>query len=113
MGDDATYYQQHKDDEAEWGPPAPAPARRRESRRLASMVSVRFSPEEVDRLRGRADDAGLSLSGYVRHVALDVAASPVLAVELERTVTLSCDPSTAQVVYDGEAGRSVTKAQVA
>ena len=46
---DATYYQEHKDDPDEWD--GAVPTRRPESRRLAAMVSVRFSPEEEALLR--------------------------------------------------------------
>lgn len=74
MDSDAEYYQQHKDDEAEWGDAVPAPSSAKsESRRLASMVSVRLSPEEVDFLRAFAVAQGQSLSGFLRACALAAA----------------------------------------
>jgi predicted DNA binding CopG/RHH family protein len=72
MDSDAEHYLAHKDDEADWEE-APAPRRRSERRRLDSMVSVRFSPEEVERVRAAAEAAGLSLSRYIRELALGMA----------------------------------------
>ena len=63
-----------KDDEADWEE-APAPHRRSERRRLASVVSVRFAPREVDELRRRATRMGMTMSGYLRWRALDPPAS--------------------------------------
>src|SRR5438445_11654267 len=40
---------------------------RSESRRLASMVSVRFSPAEENRVRKAAERTNQSVSGYDRH----------------------------------------------
>jgi hypothetical protein len=68
--DDAEHYESHKDDESDWSE-VPAPKRKRsEKRRLASIVSVRFTPAEVDELRRRARGLGMSMSGYLRWVAL-------------------------------------------
>ena len=69
MAENAAYYQDNKDNEEDWEP-APAPVQRSEQRRLKTMVSVRFSPEEADRLRVEADAAGLSLSAFIRAAAL-------------------------------------------
>jgi uncharacterized protein (DUF1778 family) len=69
--DDATYYNDHKDDASEWGDPLPD--RDRPTRRLGSMVSVRFAPEEVSELRAAADRENRSLSDFVRHAALSCA----------------------------------------
>jgi hypothetical protein len=68
-GRDPEYYQAHKDDEDEWGPGERAPARQR--RRLAAMVSVRFSPEEAERVRQAARERNESLSTFVRRAALE------------------------------------------
>jgi len=58
------------DDDQEWEE-VPAPKRKRsEKRRLDSMVSVRFAPAEVDELRRRARGLGMSVSGYLRWLAL-------------------------------------------
>ena len=64
----AAYYQAHKDDDEEWGdaiqPPVAA------SRRLATMLSARFAPEEVESIRGAAEAEGSSLSNFIRLAAL-------------------------------------------
>ncbi len=65
---DAEYYQSHKDEPEEWGEPQP-PAKP-QIRRLAAMVSVRFTPEEEELLRAAAAKQHESLSGFVRRAAL-------------------------------------------
>jgi hypothetical protein len=46
------------------------------SERTSAVLSVRFSAEEMDQLRSRADTAGLPVSSYVRlHALADV--SPI------------------------------------
>jgi hypothetical protein len=66
-GSDAEFYQNHRDDPEEWGeavrPKAP-------SRRLASMISVRFSPDEAREVRAAAAAAEESVSTFVRNAAL-------------------------------------------
>jgi hypothetical protein len=69
MDADASHYQARKGNEDDWAA-EPSPRPRSERRRLASMVSVRFSPEEAALVRRQAEAAGLSLSGYVRERAL-------------------------------------------
>jgi hypothetical protein len=78
---DASYYQQHKDDEQEWEE-HPAPAARRPKRRLDAMVSVRFSPSEQDVLREAAARRGETVSTFVRTAALRAAhqAVPVISI---------------------------------
>ena len=65
---DAEYYQTHKDDEGEWGEPVSPPTPER--RRLASMISVRFRPEEAIRVRAAAAEADESVSNFIRTAAL-------------------------------------------
>jgi hypothetical protein len=65
---DAAHYQEHKDDEGEWGEPVRSPASAR--RRLASMISVRFSPDEARWVRAAAADADESVSNFIRTAAL-------------------------------------------
>ena len=62
----AEYYEAHKDDPSIWGEPTPVKPRRR----LASMISVRLSPDEVEVVRAAADQRGLSVSGFLRTAAL-------------------------------------------
>jgi len=64
----AQYYQAHKDDEDEWGEPEQPPASQK--RRLASMISVRFSPDEVKMIRWAAKTVDESVSQFVRKAAL-------------------------------------------
>lgn len=70
------YYQAHKDDDTEWGDAVPAPEDARPTRRLESVVSVRFSPQEVEDLRSAAGERGSSLSAFVREAALRAARIP-------------------------------------
>jgi len=71
---DADHYRAHKDDPAEWGDPQPAP--RSPRRRLASMISVRFTPAEEQRVRAVAASRGLSVSRFIRQAALGRVAPP-------------------------------------
>lgn len=76
----AAQLQSTKDDAEEWGAATsdpdstdPAVASRGNSapkRRLAAMVSVRLSPEELQTVQARAAERGESVSGYVRGVVL-------------------------------------------
>jgi Protein of unknown function (DUF1778) len=67
MPSDADYYEQHKDDEQDWGEPIQSQQPRR---RLAAMISVRFSPDEQTWIRDAASARGESLSHFVRMAAL-------------------------------------------
>jgi hypothetical protein len=65
--DDARHYQAHRDDAEEWGEPVqPEPKKRR----LGAMLSVRLTPEEAERVREAASDAGQSLSEFLRAAIL-------------------------------------------
>jgi hypothetical protein len=72
---DATFYQEHKDDPDEWGEAEASPPQRR----LAAMVSVRLAPEEESRLRRIAADRGESLSEFFRKAALERAGAGKMA----------------------------------
>jgi Mobilization protein NikA len=84
---DADHHQAHKDDPAEWGDPRPAARSNR--RRLAAMISVRFTPQEEQAVRRAAAEKGLSVSRFLRQVALRRAprAHPLYALEQTRTAT--------------------------
>jgi hypothetical protein len=85
---DAEYYQQHKDDEGEWGDPEPAPARIRRSGSLTAMVSVRLDERELKRIKDAAGERGESVSQFVRQAALTRAgAGRRHVVTLSRTGT--------------------------
>lgn len=72
---DATHYEDAKDDAEEWGEPLPA---RSPSRRLASMISARFAPDEADLVRAAAAREERSVSDFVRRSAVDAAAGTKL-----------------------------------
>jgi hypothetical protein len=57
------------EDEDSWGEPERAPSAPK--RRLASMISARFSPDEAAMIRQAAANAGESLSHFVRTAALE------------------------------------------
>jgi hypothetical protein len=84
MSSDAEYYQEHKDDESEWGETVRAPKGAR--RRLAAMISIRFSPSEVRLVRAAAAALGESVSTFIRQAALMRARRPHLALGSTATV---------------------------
>lgn len=70
-----------KDDASAWGDPEPEPTRKRKSeRRLRGVVvSVRLTADELAAVQKHALDHGLSVSGYLRSVALQVANRPIVS----------------------------------
>ena len=63
-------------------------ARRSERRRLASLVSVRFSPTEEALVRAAAAARGRSVSGFVREAALrEASPTRIRPSSGERSVT--------------------------
>ena len=78
---EASYYQQHKDDRDEWEE-VPAPPARRPKRRLDAMISVRFSPAELDILRDAAGRRGETVSTFVRTRALRAAHHTIPVVSI-------------------------------
>jgi hypothetical protein len=88
---DADYYQAHKDDPEEWGDPQSA--EKPKKRRLAAMISVRFTPEEEEEIRRAAQSNGTSVSQFIRETALKEArprpskapAVPISAVSFTST----------------------------
>ncbi len=61
-------YEENGSDASDWGP-ATRPGSGRRAR-LATMVSVRFSPEEAARVRAAAVADGTTVSAYIRAAAL-------------------------------------------
>ncbi len=80
---DARYYQAHKDDDAEWDDDVDSP--RQPKRRLNSMISVRFAPEEETDVREAAKRAGESVSNFVRMAALMRVRPALIAVSVTRS----------------------------
>ena len=73
----------------EWGDPVRVPPRSAK-RRLAAMVSVRLSPEELSAVQEQARSLGVTVSGYLRTLALEAVAGqkhPVAADFIANTVT--------------------------
>lgn len=71
---DADFYQAHKDDPGEWGDPRPAP--RSSRRRLAAMISVRFTPQQEQQIREIAAIRGVSVSRLLREAGLSQVVVP-------------------------------------
>ena len=69
-----------RDDHDAWGDPVEPPERKRKSerRQRGAMVSVRFSPDELASVQKHAAEAGESVSGYLRNLALTTARRPVV-----------------------------------
>lgn len=80
---DAEFYQAHKDDPAEWGEPEPAKKPRK--RRLASMISARFAPEEEELVRRAAAGRGETVSRFVRESALREARRQIASGRMRST----------------------------
>lgn len=59
-------------DESQWGDPVspPAPSSKVKRKRLDAMVSIRLTPEELVKLQLRAENANLTLSSYLRSIAI-------------------------------------------
>lgn len=62
---EAAFYQEHKDDPEVWGDPVEAPAAPRRSG-LGTTITVRFSVDEAELIRGMAKNTGLTYSEVVR-----------------------------------------------
>jgi hypothetical protein len=61
----ATYYEQHREDDEEWGEPVESPPVT--SRRgLTATITIRFSPDEASAIRQAAKSSGLTYSEVVR-----------------------------------------------
>lgn len=108
----AAQLQATKDDADEWGDAVEAAAESAPKRRLAAMVSVRLSPEELEAVQARAVERGESVSAYLRGVALrDITGvavsfrSPVFINSGEPYVS---ETASSPIVRDG--GRLLTRA---
>jgi hypothetical protein len=93
---DADYYQAHKDDPEEWSDSRPG--QRPPKRRLAAMISVRFTPEEEEEIRRAAQSEGKSVSQFIRETSLKQARS---SSSKAVTVPISAIPSTSTGSYGG------------
>jgi hypothetical protein len=112
----AAQLQGTKDDTDEWGDPTPdlRSADEGEStpkRRLAAMVSIRLSPEELEAVQARAAERGESVSGYLRGIALQditLVTTPFrLAVLVSSSEPYVSEITSSAIVKDG--GRLMTR----
>jgi hypothetical protein len=71
-----------RDDAEAWGDPVAEPERKRKSerRQRGAMVSVRFSPDELASVQEHAAEAGTSVSGYLRNLALTASRRPIVII---------------------------------
>lgn len=81
----AEYYDKHLDDDDLVGEPEGQRGRKPERRRLNAMVSVRLTPMEEDRIRAEALRRGVSVSAFMRSIALREATPPAQMVPLTKT----------------------------
>jgi predicted DNA binding CopG/RHH family protein len=65
----AAQLQNTKDDPSEWGDEEPD-AGAVKPKRLTAMVSIRLAQQELEQVQARARQRGLSVSAYLREVAL-------------------------------------------
>jgi hypothetical protein len=80
-----------RDDEDAWGGPSPEPERKRKSerRQRGALVSVRFSPDELASVQAHAAEAGNSVSGYIRNLALAAAQQPIVTMTWVGATTIN------------------------
>ncbi|MCO5972863.1 plasmid mobilization protein [Actinoallomurus soli] len=78
--DAAEFYYEQRDNPEVWGEQVEA----RVSRKLDSVVSVRFNSAEIERIQQAADAAGLSLSAFIRRAALTAPGAEVIDLERAR-----------------------------
>lgn len=119
----AAQLQGTKGDPDEWGdatadpdgmnPPVASRAELAPKRRLAAMVSVRLSPEELEAVQTRATERGESVSGYLRGLALRDVSLVTTVFSWPRVFMSSSQPwlseiATSWMVEDG--GRLLTRA---
>src|SRR4051794_8536177 len=77
----AAFYEQHQADAEMWGEPVePPPTDRREG--LAATITVRFSPEEAERIRRIARERHLTYSQVVREAVREYTHPPMVQVEV-------------------------------
>ena len=81
----AAYFQAHKDDEDQWEDlSAPIESkRRRKSRDLSAVITVRFTPEEAELVRHESKRLGLPYSEIVRRAVQHLVRPVVLGEETQ------------------------------
>lgn len=90
-----------RDDPDAWGEPVKRKPKS-ERRQRGAMVSVRFTPEELAAVQAHADQAGASVSGYIRNLALTAARQPVVTSIWASVAAVNC-PGTSERLVTREA----------
>jgi uncharacterized protein (DUF1778 family) len=78
----ADYYYEHRDDPEVWNE-----AQHGRPRRLSTVLSIRFGAAEAERVNAAAENAGMTLSAYVRQSVLSAAGEPVVDQAKVRKLT--------------------------
>jgi hypothetical protein len=80
-----------RDDAEAWGEPSAEPERKRKSerRQRGALVSVRFTPDELASVQEHAAEAGTSVSGYLRNLALTAVRQPIVITGWVATSTVN------------------------
>ena len=81
-----------------------------EKESTSTVLSVRFSAEELDELRHRAERAGVPVSSFVRRYALErqvAAPGSVMTVLPNRSTTVDATTSIEVVAYSGSYAKTV------
>ena len=93
-----------RDDTDAWGDPVPAPRHKRKSerRQRGAMVSVRLSPDELATVQEHAAEAGMSVSGYLRSLALIAARQPVVTGVWVGVTTFNASATAESLLVRGE-----------
>lgn len=89
-----------RDDSDAWGEPSPEPERKRKSerRQRGAMVSVRFSPDELASVQAQATDVGMSVSGYLRSLALAASRQPIMCMTWLGATTINASTTDERVL---------------
>jgi hypothetical protein len=93
-----------RDDAEAWGEPIAEPKRKRKSerRQRGALVSVRFTPDELASVQEHAAEAGTSVSGYLRNLALAAARQPIVTMNWFAAATVNASATDERLLVRGE-----------
>ncbi|MFP5336069.1 MAG: plasmid mobilization protein [Actinomycetes bacterium] len=102
----AAELQASKGDPGEWEAPEEAPEPVQRKQRLQAMVSVRFAPDELERIQRYAQERGQTVSAYIRALAIrDLEGRPqgvaTFGVSISSAGTYSAHVGNPSVMSDG------------
>lgn len=94
----AQWFERRRGDTSLW---SETPAKADVRRGGTTVFSVRFSPEELDALRERAEQWGTTISGLIRSAALEAVGSPsqVYALTVDRVLSQT-PPAALRMTYE-------------